>query len=169
MAKQSSLDDDHHLVRHIRESEIDDQEGKLMAFPQAFALRPNETYLSNGWLEFFDGPTDAQLSGVAAMMSPTRRVKAHHALAIGRVGDIRDACLSFDQKVRILHEPFPENLAYATIRRLKTDEAQLLELLAQEAWSDVRVAKPYVEAIGPWNNWRGHDRGSPGGRGRIYH
>jgi hypothetical protein len=54
MAKSSSLNDTHHLVRHIRESEIDDQEGRLLAFPQAFALRPRETYLSNGWLEFFD-------------------------------------------------------------------------------------------------------------------
>jgi hypothetical protein len=150
MAKSSSLDDSHHLVRHIRESEIDDQEGKLLAFPQAFALRPKETYLSNGWLEFFDGTVDAQLSGVAAMMSKTRAVKAHHALAIGRVGDIRDTCLSFDQKVRILHEPFEDNLAYAAVRRINTDESQLLELLAQEAWSDVRLAKPYVEAIGPW-------------------
>ena len=132
MAKSSSLDDTHcHLVRHIRESEIDDQEGRLLAFPQAFALRPGETYLSNGWLEFFDGGADAQLSGVAAMMSKTRAVKANHALAIGCVRDIRDACLSFDQRVRVLHEPFEDNLAYATVRRINTDELQLLELLAQ--------------------------------------
>jgi hypothetical protein len=150
MAKNSSLSDNDHLVRHIRESEIDDQEGKLLAFPQAFALRPRETYLSNAWLEFFSGTTDVQLSGVAAMMSKTRAVKAHHALAIGRVGNIRDACLSFDQKVRILHEPFEDNLAYATVRRIKTEESQLLELLAQEAWGDVRLARPFVEAIGPW-------------------
>jgi hypothetical protein len=150
MAKSSSLDDSHHLVRHIRESEIDDQEGKLLAFPQAFALRPKEVYLSNSWLEFFDGAIDAQLSGVAAMMSKTRAVKAHHALAIGCVADIREACLCFDQKVRILHEPFGDNLAYAAIRRINTDESQLLELLAQEAWDDVRLAKPYVEVTGPW-------------------
>jgi hypothetical protein len=68
MTKSSSLDDNHHLVRHIRESEIDDQEGHLLAFPQAFALRPGETYLSTGWLEFFDGAIDTQLSGIAAMI-----------------------------------------------------------------------------------------------------
>jgi hypothetical protein len=151
MAKSSSLENHHHLVRHIRESEIDDQEGKLMAFPQAFALRPKEIYLSNSWLEFFDGTTSQQLGGVAAAMSTTRAVKAHHALAIGQVGDIKDACLSFDQKVRILHEPLlTANPAYAVIRRINTDEAQLLELLAQEAWNDVRLARPYVEAVGPW-------------------
>jgi hypothetical protein len=150
MAKSSSLDDGHHLVRHIRESEIDDQEGRLLAFPQAFALRPNETYLSNGWLEFFDGPPDRQLSGVTAMMSKTRAVKAHHALAIGQVGEIKGACQTFNQKVRVLHEPFEDNLAYAAIRRINTDEGQLLELLAQDAWSDVRSAKSYVEAVGPW-------------------
>jgi hypothetical protein len=150
MAKNSSLDDNCHLVRHIRESEIDDQEGHLLAFPRAFALRPGETYLSNSWLEFFDGAIDAQLSGITAMMSKTRAVKARHALAIGCVRDIRDACQSFGQKVRILHEPFDDNLAYAAVRRINTDDSQLLELLAQGAWSDVRLAKPYVEAIGPW-------------------
>ena len=66
------------------------------------------------------------------------------------MGNIKDACLSFDQKVRVLHEPFDDNLAYAAIRRINTDEAQLLELLAQEAWNDVRWARPYVDAIGPW-------------------
>lgn len=84
------------------------------------------------------------------MMSRIRAVKARHALAVGWVGDIRDACQSFGQKVRILHEPFEDNLAYAAVRRINTDESQLLELLAQEAWSDVRLAKPYVDAIGPW-------------------
>lgn len=149
MAKSSSLEDDHHLVRHIRATEIDDQEGKLLAFPQAFALRSKEPYLSNAWLEFFSGAVVTQLNGVVATM--TLSVKAHHALAIGRVGDIRDACSSFDQRVRILHEPaLSANPAYATIRRINTDELQLLELLAQEAWSDVRMAKPYVEAVGPW-------------------
>ena len=44
-----------------------------MAFPQAFALRPTETYLSNGWLEFFEGPSDRQLCGITAMMSKTSR------------------------------------------------------------------------------------------------
>lgn len=122
-----------------------------MAFPQAFKLRPGETYLSNGWLEFFDGTINAQLSGVIAAMSASRRVKSHHAVALGRVGDIHDACESFDQRVRILHEPtLTPNPSYATIRRINTDEQQLLELLAQEAWSDVRMAKPYVEAVGPW-------------------
>jgi hypothetical protein len=100
-------------------------------------------------LEFFCGPIDDQLSGVTATM--TLSVKSGHALAVGRVGDIREACSSFDQKVRFLHEPtLTSNPAYATIRRINTEEQQLLELLAQEAWADVRSAKPYVEAIGPW-------------------
>jgi hypothetical protein len=55
----------------------------------------------------------------------------------------------FDMRVRV-HEPQPENLSYATIRQLKTDNDQLLELLALEAWNDVRIAKPFVEAVGPW-------------------
>lgn len=150
MAKSSSLEYEHHLVRHIRESEIDDQQGSIMAFPQAFKLRLGESYLSNGWLEFYEGPMNVQLNGVVAAMSVGRRVKAHHAVAIGRVADIHDACSTFDQKVRILHEPTSGNPSYATVRRINTDEQQLLELLAQEAWNDVRRAAPYVEATGPW-------------------
>lgn len=151
MAKSSSLKDDHHLVRHIRESEIDDQgNGRLLAFPQAFQLREGETYLSTGWLEFFAGSEADCLSGVATAMSNNRKVKPHHALAIGSVGEIKHACLDFDVKVRILHEPIVTNIAYAVVRQIKTTEDQLLELLSQDAWADVRRAKPYVESIGPW-------------------
>jgi hypothetical protein len=151
MAKNYSLEDEHHLVRHIRHTEIDDLgNGQLLAFPQAFQLRSGETYLSNGWLEFFSGSESDCLSGVSTAMSRTRQVKSHHALAIGNVAEIKEACADFGMKVRILHEPFPENIAYATVRQIKTDDDQLLELLAQEAWSDVRMAKPYVEAVGPW-------------------
>lgn len=151
MAKSFSLSDEHHLVRHIRESEIDDQgNGDLLAFPQAFELRQRETYLSNGWLEFWDGNTSDCLAGVVTAMSSARRVKAHHAVAIGSVGDIKSAFAKFEMKVRILHEPLADNISYATVRRLRTDNNQLLELLAQEAWSDVRIARPFVEAVGPW-------------------
>lgn len=151
MAKSSSLRDDHHLVRHIRESEIDDQgNGQILAFPQAFELRQGETYLSNGWLEFFDGSISDCLSGVATAMCNGRKVKGHHGLAIGEVLAIKDACQEFEVKVRILHEPLATNISYATIRQIRTTEYQLLELLAQDAWSDVRLAKPYVDAIGPW-------------------
>lgn len=151
MAKNSSLDSKHHLVRHIRESEIDDQgDGNLLAFPQAFQLRKDETYLSNGWLEFFDGTQNDCLAGVTTAMWRNRKVKAHHALAIGNVGAIKQAFASFGMRVRILHEPAPDNISYATVRRVKTNEDQLLELLAQEAWNDVRIAKPFVEAVGPW-------------------
>lgn len=144
------LDDEHHLVRHIRQSEIDEQNGTLMAFPQAFELRPGKTYLSNGGLEFWDGATDNCLCGVATAMSNTRAVKAGHGLAIGNVGSIREAFESFNMKVRVLHEPQDDNLSYATVRRVKTDDDRLLELLAQDAWNDVRRAKPFVEAVGPW-------------------
>jgi hypothetical protein len=113
-------------------------------------LRDGEAYLSNGWLEFFDGTQADCISGVATAMFNNRAIKAHHALAIGNVGEIKEACLDFEMKIRILHEPIPTNISYAAIRQIKTDDYELLELLAQEAWSDVRFAKPYVEAVGPW-------------------
>ncbi len=62
---------------------------------------------------------------------------------MGNVGVIKEACATFNQKLRIIHEP-NENPAYTAVRSYKSDELELLELLASEAWSDVVEAKAYL-------------------------
>jgi hypothetical protein len=59
---------------------------------------------------------------------------------------VKDACGSFGIKIRIIHEPSDDNPnpAYTAIRRYRSDDLQLLELLATDAWSRIVEAKDYL-------------------------
>jgi hypothetical protein len=146
-----SLPDTDHVVRHVP-SKLLDENGT--PFPQAFELRPAETYLSTSWSEFFDGTLAERLAGCACLMSHNRNIKARDAFAVGNVGEIKDACSEFNQKIRIVSEPDPDprrlNLAYAAIRQIQTDNLELLELLAQDVWNDVHSALSPLVRVGPW-------------------
>jgi hypothetical protein len=146
-----SLPDTDHVVRHVP-SKLLDENG--MPFPQAFELRPAETYLSTSWSEFFDGTLAERLAGCACLMSHNRKIKARDAFAVGNVGEIKDACSEFNQKIRIVSEPDPDprrlNLAYAAIRQIQTDSLELLELLAQDVWNDIHSASSPLARVGPW-------------------
>jgi hypothetical protein len=77
-------------------------------------------------------------------------VTAKQAFACGRVGDIKEACSDHGLKIRVLHEPDDDNPAYAAIRRYQSDNHELLDLLATEAWSNLTDARDVVEMVGPW-------------------
>jgi hypothetical protein len=129
----------------------DEDSGSIRGvFPQAFELRPAEEYLSASWLEFFAASKLHQVAAVAAFLAKTRKVTDRQAFASGLVGEIKEACGEYDQKIRVLHEPFEDNLAYVAIRRYQSDNQELLELLATEAWADITDAKQVVGLIGPW-------------------
>lgn len=149
-----SLSDDHHVVRHVPYGLVDwdDAGGIKGIFPQAFELKEkDEGYLSACWREFFRGLKQHQIAGIAAFMGKTRKVTDKQAFACGRIGDIKDACSEYGQKIRVLHEPDPEeNLSYSAIRRYQSDNMELLELLASEAWNDVTPSKDVVVLVGPW-------------------
>ena len=112
----SSLSDDHHAVRHVSYQQIDrdDVTGAIRGiFPQAFELLPQEDgYLSASWFELFDSSPICCLAGIAAFLAKTRNVTAKQAFACGRVGDIKEACSEYGLKIRVLHEPEEDNLAY---------------------------------------------------------
>jgi hypothetical protein len=87
-------------------------------------------------------------------MSHNRTIKPRDAFAVGNVGEIKDACAEFNQKIRIVSEPDPSprglNLAYTAIRQIQTDSLELLELLAQDVWNDVHSAVAPMAKVGPW-------------------
>jgi hypothetical protein len=151
----TSLSDDDHVVRHVNYGLIDWDEdtGQIRGiFPQAFELKEkDEGYLSACWLEFFRAPKQHQLAGVAAFLGKTRKVTDKQAFVCGRVGDIKAACQEHGQKIRVTYEPdLDENLAYSAIRRYQSDNLELLDLLAKEAWCDITPSKTVVSLSGPW-------------------
>jgi hypothetical protein len=73
-------------------------------------------------------------------------VKSSHGFAIGNVSSIKEACSAFGLKIRVIHEPADDNPnpAYTAIRRYKSDDIELLELLANDAWSEVIEVKDFL-------------------------
>lgn len=141
------LPDDDHVVRHINSQLlIRDGDRVIGCFPQAFELRPGEKYLSASWLEFFSGTAEEKKAAVIAAVSAARAIKASHGFAFGIVSEVKDACSCHGMKVRIIHEPDKKNPnpAYTAIRNFRSDEIELLQLLASEAWCDVVEAGRYL-------------------------
>jgi hypothetical protein len=108
-------------------------------------LRKGEDYLSASWLEYFPGTRHERLVASVAAFSKARTIKPSHGFTIGNVAAVKDACAGFGQKIRVLHEPDGDpNPAYVAVRRYRSDNMQLLELLAGEAWADWIEAKDYL-------------------------
>jgi len=145
-----SLPDTDHIVRHVPFKLLDDN-GKPL--PQAYELRPGEKYLSAAWFEYFKGSSADRVAGCASMMSHYRKLKPHDAFAVGNVGEVKDAFHEFNQKPRVVseHDSLQGlNLAYVALRQVQTDNLDLLELLAQDAWSEVHPAATPLSKVGPW-------------------
>ncbi|MCV9942974.1 hypothetical protein [Rhizobium sp. BT-175] len=106
--------------------------------PQAFALRPEEEYLSVTWQEFFSGDEREQLRcAVNAIRNSDLTVGAKAQFAVARVGDIRPLVENRPKgrKLRIIHEPELDNEAHAAIRSWPAEDDELFDLLAASAWS----------------------------------
>jgi hypothetical protein len=145
-----SLPDTDHIVRHVP-SKLLDETGKPL--PQAYELRPSETYLSASWSEYFQGSLADRLAGCASMMSHYRTLKPRDALSVGNIGEIKDAFGEYNQKIRIVseHDGLKGlNLAYSAVRQVQTENLDLLELLAQDVWNDVHPAAGVLSKVGPW-------------------
>jgi hypothetical protein len=145
-----SLSDADHILRHVP-SKLIDEDGKPL--PQAYELRPNESYLSASWPEYFQGSLADRIAGCASMLHNYRKLKSRDAFAVGNVGEIKDAFGEYNQKIRIVSEDDGLeglNLAYVAVRQVQTDNLELLELLAQDVWNDVHPAAAVLSRTGPW-------------------
>jgi hypothetical protein len=149
----SYLPDNDQIIRHIpaqlliRDPETDAIQG---CYPQAFQLRPQEEYLSASWLEFFRGNFLDCLAAVAGAMGRTRKVGPSHGFAVGNVGAVKEACSAYDMRIRVIHEPNDDSPCYVAVRRFKSDDITLLELLATDAWSRIIEARQVKDLYGPW-------------------
>jgi hypothetical protein len=142
------LPDEDHVVRHVNSQLLirDNADRVIGCFPQAFELKPGEAYLSASWLEFFPGTTEQRKAAVIAAIAAARTVKAAHGFAFGNVGDVKEACATYGMKIRVIHEPEKTNPnpAYTAIRNYRSDDLELLQLLASDTWSQVVEAKAYL-------------------------
>jgi hypothetical protein len=136
------IPDKDYVVRYVpwarlRKTEDDVAIGVLGS---AFRLRDNEEYLSATWLEYFKCSTrEANVESAVKTFRASMDVKRKSGFAVGNVGKIKDACFSCPKphKIRIVHEPEEDNKAHAALRGWPRDNEDLLDLMAEEVWSEL--------------------------------
>jgi hypothetical protein len=138
------LRDDERIVRFVPWGKLrkDEDDNVFGSYPDAFALREGETSLSVTWCEYYAGSSDEQLRCAIEAIRGSRTVGAKARFAVGGVGRIR-ACAegrAKAKKLRIVHDPEDNNPAHASIIYWPADDLQLLELLAEDEWSQLLTA-----------------------------
>jgi hypothetical protein len=136
-----------HVVRYVPWARLrKDEDGNVIGvLGAAFQLRADEEYLSATWAEYFAGPTHADrvAEAVRAVRASKMNVTARSGFATGNVNLIKETCLADKgkHKIRIIHEPEDDNKAHTALRGWPRDNDDLLNLLADEAWSSFVLNK----------------------------
>jgi len=140
-AKITNLPNEHHVMRYVPWGKLrrDGDDNVLGFLGEAFKLRPDETYLSINWLEYFEfeGDREAQIQASVKTFRRTLKVGAKSAFGLGNVSRIKQVCRSRDVNVRIVYEPKDDNKSHSAIRRLPQDDAMLLDALAADAFVEL--------------------------------
>jgi hypothetical protein len=117
---------------------LKDNQGNVLGFlPQAFERRAEEVALSVNWLEFINADKDTQILRTVRSFRQNRNINltSKCAFGIAKIGDVKDVCLQSGTKVRVVHTPNVNNPAHAEARDLPRDNLELLESLAEFAFS----------------------------------
>jgi len=136
------LRDEERVVRFVPWGKLrkDEDDNVLGPLPAAFELREDEEYLSVTWCEFFAGTPDEQLRcAIEAIRSSNLTVGAKARFAVGEVGPIKRVAEGRPnaRKLRIIHEPEDDNAAHVAVRHWPREDAELMDLLAASAWSNI--------------------------------
>jgi hypothetical protein len=111
----------------------------------AFKLRDAETYLSATWAEFFAAGSRQAcvIAAIKAIRTSQIVVRPRSGFAVGNVQRVKDTCLADKQKhkIRVIHEPQTDNSGHAALHGWPHDNDPLLELLAEDAWSETILNK----------------------------
>ncbi len=139
------LPPNHRVLRYVpwaklRKDEDDNVIGVLWI---AFKLRFNEEYLSATWVEFFKSD-EPVVDAIHAIRLSNIGVRPKSGFAIGVVKRIDEECKSRKRRIRFLHEATEDNVAHAAIRGWPADDDELLERLAEDAWSETILNQSIV-------------------------
>lgn len=108
----------------------------------AFELRSGEEYLSAAHLDAFEGSDIQRLSEVKAAYDPHPLVvRENGAFTVGIVAEIKETCAGFERPVRIVSAPKKKLGCYVEVRQFRSDDLDLLNALAEDAWGDFTLVK----------------------------
>lgn len=131
-----ALPEDHSVVRFCPPKHIErdpDTEEIVGIFPEAWKLRENEDSLSVNWLEFFDDEGLSQLNHCIAQFKTNLKINKRSAFAVCQVAVFKNICSSRSNIVKIVYSPEDGNLSHSSIKRIKSDDHELLAEISYKA------------------------------------
>jgi len=138
--RPKKLDGNHNLVRYVPAARLrTDEDGNVVGvFGAAFRLRDNEEYLSATWAEYFndDNCSNNVIQAIRAIRKSEMKPTKKSGFAIGQIHPIQRECQTCSAKIRVLHEPEPDNDAHAALRGWRAVTDIVLERLAEDAWGE---------------------------------
>lgn len=145
MAARRPLSDEHHVLRYISATKrfVDEHGTRLGPGPASFVLREDDKGgLSVTEVEYY-GPMSSASRRVAATAYreslESKKIGAQAIFAWARVEKIRDASLSFNKKVRIVHDPVTGNPGHAEVRHFSDEDLELLEHFSSDVFKEYEI------------------------------
>lgn len=147
LGKGQQLQDEHHVLRHVRWTRLlrDGDDNVLGFLGAAFALKADEEYLSVNWVEFFSGDRQSQINECVNEFRSQYDVSKKSAFGIANVCKIKAVCQEASRPVRIVYSPTPNLESHTSIQKLPRDEMALLEALATEAFTEMVMSAEVPE------------------------
>jgi hypothetical protein len=126
----------HRVVRYVPWAKLrkDEDDNVIGVLGVAFKLRPGEPYLSATWVEYFRSP-DPVVDAIITIRGSEIDVRPKSGFAVGAVHRIDEECKLRRRRIRFVHEASEDNKAHAALRGWPEDDDELLECLAEDAWS----------------------------------
>ena len=100
--------------------------------------------VSETWTEFVRGTrNECIVAAVRTIRASKIAVTPRSGFAVGNVGRVKDVCLADKEKhwIRVIHEAEADNPAHAAVRGWPRDNDPLLQVIAEDAWSETILNK----------------------------
>lgn len=126
----TSIPDDHHIVKYLKNREYYLHNGRITPYPEAFHLRgptnlfPQEETISGVYYEWFDGTAHQKLQASVHFIDMS--MKRKDALIRMNAGRIRKQGTEVGRKLRVTNEPEEDCPPYSAIRGLPVEPDQKL-------------------------------------------
>ena len=119
----------------------DENDNVIGILGKAFAPRDDEEGISSTWLEYFQGNQTTQIIDAVHKYRKCLDIRPKSGFAIGKVEDILSACNQDNtrKETRVVYLPNNCNKAHVEVKPMPSNDALLLELLATEAWSQLKL------------------------------
>lgn len=116
LRRHNPLPIDDHVMRHVSlNCQERDENGNVIGFyPQAFAHKDGEDYLSLIWLEYFgDNHSDNVTAGIEQLKAVRKGKKAMFGVA--QVGPVKALAMDDSKPVRLVYYPSNHNKAHSAL------------------------------------------------------